>query len=232
MRIVLYVSLFLNLVFITFLAFKTHQRGGMAYIKQLLGIENMTTSSNYGQIKSSIFETLPIDSNSIVLIGNSLTDYGHWEEIFPCKNIKNRGIGGETIEDVIERIDIIAKSKPKKIFLSLGTNDLERHDDDDIIIKNYSKLVEKIISTTPETTIFVCSVLPTFQQPERSNERIRNLNSRLFEICSKFKLTYINLHSLFVNEAGEMNLNYSPDGIHLNGKGYEVWGRAIANYID
>jgi len=54
-------------------------------------------------------------------LGNSITDYCDWYELFGKLNIKNREIGGD---GVIDRLDEVTSSKPKQIFLMIGINDL------------------------------------------------------------------------------------------------------------
>jgi hypothetical protein len=60
----------------------------------------------------------------VVMIGDSITHQGHWEDIFPDNKIVNRGVGGDRTDDVLRRIDSIIKLKPNKVFLMLGINDL------------------------------------------------------------------------------------------------------------
>jgi hypothetical protein len=60
---------------------------------------------------------------SFVLFGDSITEYGKWEEFLAGLPVVNRGIGGETSAQVLERLDP-ALNKPKAVALLIGTNDL------------------------------------------------------------------------------------------------------------
>ena len=42
----------------------------------------------------------------------------------------------------------------------------------------------------------------------------------------------IDLHSLFLNDNGEMNTSLSDDGIHLNKNGYSIWIDKVKPLID
>ncbi len=42
--------------------------------------------------RATLFEKLPIDSDDIVFLGNSITNGCEWHELFNNPNIKNRGI--------------------------------------------------------------------------------------------------------------------------------------------
>ena len=61
---------------------------------------------------------------STLFLGDSLTEYGNWRELFPGLDIKNRGIAGDTTDGVLHRLDGITALSPDKIFLMIGINDL------------------------------------------------------------------------------------------------------------
>jgi lysophospholipase L1-like esterase len=203
--------------------------------KEMILNQEQSEQPDYGDYyytKKSIFEILPNDTGEIIFLGNSITDAFEWYELFGNINIKNRGIGGDIIEGVIFRLDEIVTSKPRKIFLMIGTNDLHRNYSVPEILSNYKKLVELIVTKTPDTELYVQSILPTKGDPKRKNADIMEINKGLIEITSAYSLTYVNLFDLFKTEENELNMEYSFDGLHLNGKGYLVWKEAITEHIE
>ena len=62
--------------------------------------------------RSSLFNKLSITSKDIVFIGNSITNGAEWNELFPQKRVKNRGISGDTSEGVFDRLDAVVNVKP------------------------------------------------------------------------------------------------------------------------
>ena len=48
--------------------------------------------NEYYYQRASHFAELPVDSDDIIILGNSLSDNGRWNEAFDDANIKNRGI--------------------------------------------------------------------------------------------------------------------------------------------
>ena len=48
--------------------------------------------STYYYQRASLFEKLPVTSEDILFVGNSLTDGAEWTELFQNQHIKNRGI--------------------------------------------------------------------------------------------------------------------------------------------
>ena len=231
MRKLLYASLFVNLLLLSVFAYWINHRGGWRYIKQTFGIEKKMEPSSYYSIKSSIFETLPLDSSDIVFIGNSLTDYGHWDELFPELKIKNRGIGGDDILGVQSRIDVVLHAQPKKLFLLIGTNDLEYYHDKNLTVERYEQLVAKIKQDAPNTKLYLLSILPTRGILNRPNKHIVEMNEDIRLISKKFEVTYIDLHSQYKDEKGELKQDFTLDGIHINGKGYERWKDVLLPYL-
>ncbi|HEV8515230.1 MAG TPA: hypothetical protein VGQ59_18235, partial [Cyclobacteriaceae bacterium] len=57
------------------------------------------------------------------------------------------------------------------------------------------------------------------------------LNNGLTSICSKYHLVYVNLFDLLKTKENKLDTAYTFDGIHLNGKGYLIWKKAIEKYI-
>jgi lysophospholipase L1-like esterase len=53
----------------------------------------------------------------------------------------------------------------------------------------------------------------------------------LKKIAIQEKLTYLDLASLFSDKDGKLDKNYSIDGLHINGAGYQKWKDAIEKYI-
>ena len=184
--------------------------------------------------KKEHFESLPNDENEIIFLGNSITDNAEWWELFADPRIKNRGIGGDDTDGILERIDEVTDSRPSKIFIMIGTNDLSNGKSVDYIIENYRKIIRRITGSTPGTRIYIQSVIPTDDalQYTRRNSDIIMINARLREIAEVNAITYIDLFELFRLENNKLNPEYSVDGLHLNGKGYLIWKEAIRKYVE
>lgn len=206
----------------------------MKYDKSAEDIEvwNKAIKAYYYHRKEQ-FEMLPNTENEIIMLGNSITDQCEWHELFNNINIKNRGIGGDDTDGILERLDEVTESKPAKIFIMIGTNDLAYGKSIEHVIENYKKIIERIQSSTPETKIYIQSVLPVdeaihFTRPMKD---IVSINSQLKEMAKENGLVYIDLFSLFNTNENRLNPDYSFDGLHLNGKGYEMWKKEIESYI-
>ena len=59
---------------------------------------------------------LPMDSRTIVMLGNSITNGCEWAELLGNSNVVNRGISGDTVEGIQARLGSIIKAAPAKFF--------------------------------------------------------------------------------------------------------------------
>jgi lysophospholipase L1-like esterase len=189
------------------------------------------------QIRQQEFDLLPIDSNSIVFVGNSLTQNFNVTEFFKNEDVKNRGIGGDVTQGVLDRLDEIVQGKPKKIFLEIGINDILDGISIDTASNNIDKIITEIQKGSPKTVIYIQSVLPcnyNYRDPSDKNmlASIINLNKVIENICVNRNIKYINLYSHFLNNDG-LDVRYdSGDYLHLNGQGYIKWKELIEQYVN
>jgi len=107
-----------------------------------------------------------------------------------------------------------------------GINDLRQGVADEVILRNIRQIVQRLRQNHPRAQVVVQSILPT-RLSAIGNERIRNLNQQIAVIAQQEGAGYLNLHSLFTDEQGEMRSELTTDGIHLTHRGYEVWQEAL-----
>lgn len=197
------------------------------------------------------FKKHPIGNNKIVFLGNSITEGGgDWNKKFNVHNIVNRGISGDITEGILVRLDEIIFYKPIAVFLLIGINDIF---DTDIlnrekitplyVANNIIKIANQIIDQSPSTEIFIQTILPVNHEiyieengffPEHNvslSEQIIQINSMIINQADVQQYKVIDLHSLFINQDGLMNREYTTDGVHLNHNGYGVWVKCIHSYI-
>jgi lysophospholipase L1-like esterase len=191
-----------------------------------------TREPGYYRLKSQ-YEILPRIDSSVVLVGDSLTLGGKWTEMFQNPRIRNRGIGNESAEGILERIDEILAPPPKKIFFQIGLSDLGRNYPVDEIFKYYEQIIDACRTRAPKTVLFIQSVIPMNKQlaPPKPEE-ILQFNERLKAFAIKKNCIYIDLYPLFADKRGELDTSFTNDGVHLNGKAYILWKKAIEQHIN
>ncbi len=186
-------------------------------------------NGTYYEQKVTLHRLLPDTRNEIIFLGNSITDIGEWAEIWNNKRVKNRGISGDNTYGVLARLDEVLSSKPQKVFIMIGINDIARDIPDSVIITNYRKIIGRMQSESPRTTIIVQSILPTnsaftaFARHQGKDQHIRRINNALQALCLEKKVVFVNLYPEFLDAGLALDKQYTNDGLHLNGAGYMKW---------
>lgn len=169
----------------------------------------------------------------IVFIGDSLTCYNNFQESFPDKQILNLGLSGDSLQRINERCDLIPQFTPEKIFIEGGINSLKKYTPDELIAV-YDELITKVKTNNPNTEIYIQNILPISFDSEtegRTNKNVNILNTKLNDLCLSQNVNYIDLNSIYSSN-GEMNAEYTKDGVHLKDEYKYLWIDAISKYIN
>ena len=179
------------------------------------------------------FKANPLQLGDIVFIGNSITEQGgNWGQRFNNPKVKNRGIAGDVTAGILNRLAEIYYYKPKKVFLKIGINDLFHNElTPEYIANNIKLIVDKIHVESPQTKIYVQTILPTANN-NPSKERIAATNAILKAMPSTNYLQIIDLHSRFADKNDVMIGSYTNDGLHLTELGYLAWQYYIIEFVN
>lgn len=194
-------------------------------------------ADEYWDQKTSLFDVLPVYSDDIVFLGNSITDGGEFAELFDIPNIKNRGIRSDVITGVEKRLTQVTSGRPAKIFLLIGINDVSHGLTVDQLAARYERLVRKIREQTPDTKLYIQSVMPInndfnrYKNLKGREKVIPALNNRLQTIAAQNGAEYVDLTKALESAPDKLNPKYTNDGLHLNGPGYRAWARAILHLV-
>lgn len=193
--------------------------------------------STYYQQRQSHFQLLPSGKGDIIFAGNSITDGAEWVELFNHPAIKNRGISGDNSAGILHRLESIVRNKPDKIFLMIGINDLGKGISPDSVFRNIRYAAEYIRSKTPATRLFVQSILPVnpvfgkFMGQSGKTKQVSATNQLLQAQAIELGYTYIDLHPHFTNDSGFLDSRFTNDGLHLSGRGYQLWKHLVFPYV-
>lgn len=180
--------------------------------------------------KYDLFKVLPVNSESVVFVGNSITNMHEWWEAFGSNaNILNRGVWGTFIGETVEHIEAVAAGKPAKVFFMVGTNDLGKNGSRNIddIIENTRIMVERLQRVSPSTQIYIQGILPSVYN--RVLEQLEETNVRLKELCDEYGITYVDLwDDLF---SLTQDNTHTLDGLHMKASGYQVWTKKIEGLV-
>lgn len=215
------------------------------FLRSILSVSILTLATapvaaqnEYWHQKVSLYELLSVGPDDIVFLGNSITDGGEFAELFADNRIKNRGISADVISGVMKRLHQVTDGKPAKIFLLIGINDVSHGLSAERIAARYEELVKEIRKRTPGTRLYVQSVMPIdnsfgrYKNLKGREKVIPDLNRRIERIADENGAVYIDLWPALSNGKGRMRKDFTNDGLHLTGKGYNAWVEAIKQYVE
>jgi lysophospholipase L1-like esterase len=183
----------------------------------------------YYKHKKSQFQMLSQNTKyTTVMLGDSITDEGQWDELLDNSHVQNRGISGDTTDGVLERLDSINKSI-KQVFIMIGVNDIMRGKEVDEVYSNYLKIIksfqEKKIKVYIQSTLFIGE-----RRAENFNPKIEDLDKRLEKYASENNITFINLNPILAPNK-MLKKEFTFDDLHLNGSAYKLWAEEIKKYF-
>ena len=188
----------------------------------------------YKRIKA-FYNEPEITDEDIVMLGNSLTEGGgDWSKRLKTKNVVNRGIIGDEALGIYDRLDDIVTGHPKRIYLMIGVNDVSHNATKDSIIGNIEKVVAKIRRQSPQTEVYLQSMLPinestgVYGRLKGKTDLIPKLNADLQRLAKTYAVKYIDLFPLFKEDGSNaLRMELTSDGLHLKEKGYKIWSDAL-----
>ena len=176
-----------------------------------------------------------------VFFGDSITEMCNLEEYYPAVNACNRGISGDTTQDMLNRLQSNALDvAPAKIVFLGGTNDIGKNIAPQDIAKNIESIIQRIQEALPDCSIFIQSVYPVnpIRKPtffnktgSRNNAAVDELNALLQNLCNQCDCVYIDVNSSLKDQDGNLKNDYSVDGLHLTTEGYLRAASIITPYI-
>lgn len=186
-----------------------------------------------------------IHDHPIVFFGDSITDRCDLKKFYPDKTILNRGISGNTVTDLIQRIEVsVYDAQPSKIILLIGINDLmniKRSAKE--TAEKYEELLRMLTSHCKDIPILCQSVYPGYDaEKNRKNKglvfplqhlasEIVALNENIKELCVTYHCTYIDVHTYLKDTDHTMLPQYSDDGCHPNDVGYKKISDILKDYL-
>jgi lysophospholipase L1-like esterase len=179
--------------------------------------------------RRSQFATAGAREGHIVFLGDSISEGGLWNEWFPDVPILNRGIAGETTDDVLGRLDT-AVARPLAVFLLIGTNDIQAGRSAAFIVANLTAILDGIEQRAPGTPVFVQGIMPT---AAGDRDQVVGLNRQIVASLagSPDHIRYLDLWPALATEDGSLNPDFTIDNLHLNGDGYKAWVDVLRPYV-
>jgi len=187
--------------------------------------ENYTLTLN-------IYDSYKTESANVVFLGDSHIRNVNWSELMGNNQIVSRGIHGDIIPGVINRLYQVYSLHPPTCVVMVGVNDLYAHYSVSQVLANYqlllSKLTQNKIIPIVCSTLFVCK---TYQDSRSINEQVSQINQQLQKYCQEQNISFVDVNSS-LSSNGFMKAEFSKDGIHCNATAYRIWRDQVATFCD
>ncbi len=200
-------------------------------VGQNITYDTIRYAKEHYEKRVALFNSEPIQKHKVIFLGNSITEFGNWKQLLHDSTIINRGIAADNTFGVLDRLEDVIVRQPSKLFIKIGINDISQNIPVDLIVKNILSIVRRVQSKSPETTIYIHSILPTNDNVQKEypdafnkNGQVNMVNEQLIRNARENNFTYINLSDQLKDKDGKLDVKYAePDGLHLNEIGYQVW---------
>lgn len=180
--------------------------------------------------RREVFRVCPIDRETIVFLGNSITHFGVWPEMFGTDvKVVNRGISGIASGEVADHLDFVLDGQPKKLFLMIGIND---NNQPRVVIPNIRRIIRTVKRESPSTEIYVESLLPCSRADRHG--MVEGKNEELRQLCEEEGVTYVDVYSKVVDRSTTppgILPEYTNDQLHVIGPGYRRWVEGFERYV-
>ncbi len=205
------------------------------------GIIMPQDNPNY-KLQTELYSIYKTKSADIVMLGNSLTKSVDWNELLGREGVVNRGIPSDILSGFKKRLDYIYKLNPKVVFIMGGINDIYNWTSVDEIFNTYREVVASLMAR--KIKVVIQSVIyagenwgeewlkvnnPDVKPYDVNlgrNKEIDKLNTLLKNFALSNKILFLDVNSR-LKSGNFLNKDYTYDGIHLNARGYKIWGEEI-----
>lgn len=173
------------------------------------------------------------------MLGDSLTDFGEWQELLGRCDVLNRGIGADTVLRARSRLDAVVALQPRAVVVMLGINDLLHGRSVDQTLGDHAALIEELHERLPQTRILVQGLLPvrpgSTEPVEIDSALVHRFNDGLRAASTRADrasyASYVDVGAEMIGTDGELDSSLTTDGLHLNGRGYVIWRNALAGEL-
>ena len=176
---------------------------------------------------------------STVWLGSSTIERFPFEQLMAGKSYLNRGIGGESAAQLLERLGAsLPVSQPDRLVFYIGSIDF-RHlgsppqqiaASAEEIVLSALEAYSSSPADRPPPKVCLLGILPEQGMPGPMARRLERTNTLLEDLCASHEgWTFIDTcrPPLQLPE-GSLNPEYAADRVHLNHEGYQV----LASWMD
>lgn len=167
---------------------------------------------------------------NLLMLGDSLVEWGDWSRHLPHVAVINRGIAGEMTEELSARLmdEIDDCPNPDAVLVQSGTNNL---------LMGYmffpaifATMMQRLRACYPHAPLILCSLMP---MPAAPLHEIEQINRQLADVAAATEnCVFLDLVGPFFEQCLPItHPGFLADQVHLSTRGYQVWGAEIARCL-
>jgi len=183
----------------------------------------------------------------VIFLGDSIThgwegQKAAWKEYFGDFKPVNLGIGGDQTGHVLWRITDgkeLENLKPKAAVIMIGTNNGHPPEQ---VAGGIKAIVQELKKQKPGIKILVLGVFPRGNKADadtetgivpaaKLNKKIPAINAIIANLDDGKTVFFKDIGKEFLDKNGGLSKDIMNDYLHLTGKGYDIWGKAIKGDI-
>jgi lysophospholipase L1-like esterase len=178
---------------------------------------------------------LDLSKKLVVFTGSSSVRM--WKDVqtyFPEYDVINNGFGGSHFSDLLHYYpELILRFTPDVLFIYEGDNDIASGKEPVIIAEEAKILIKRIRKDLPKTRIIFISPKPSVARWNLKS-KYEALNRELSKIAIRKKsVEFADVWSAMLDENGEVFKDiFLQDNLHMNRKGYDIWGKVIGEFLN
>jgi len=195
----------------------------------------------FDRVKQNIADTKKDAATcELVFDGDSITDGWHggghavWQQHYAKFNALDFGILGDRTQHVLWRLlqGQAAGMHPKLIALMIGTNNVNRNTDDEVVA-GIRAVVDAYQKCCPDAVILLQAILPRGEKPDDVYRgKIKDVDAQISKFDDGKKVIFVDFGDKFLQPDGTISRDILFDFTHPTAKGYEIWADAIQPFID
>jgi len=198
-------------------------------------------NQNYDSRHEGFLDIAKTGNIELLFVGDSITDWfanprgqvatgGEvWKASFGSMKPADFGIAGDTTQGVLWRMQNgeLEGFKAKLIVLMLGTNNINRNPNTEIIDGD-RLIIEEFKKRQPQAKVLLLGIFPRNADPANPlRATIKEINAQLARLADNKQVFYMDIGDKFLTADGTLTTEIMADGLHPTAKGYQVWADAI-----
>lgn len=180
------------------------------------------------------FQATPTEPGQIVFAGNSITNMHAWFEAFGShQDVIGRGNSGGMATEILEHLESYIDSKPSKLFLMIGTNDISSGTAYAKTARDIQTICKRVRLESPETEVYIQTILPRSANAKPDFELCNDILRQFVADLNDSKVHLVDLSEVMapMGDNAKRNTWTCWDGLHPRSIGYSAWCHYIQDLV-